>query len=365
MDSGQLTENHLALPPLPNWERGRGEGGILLTRLRFIGDVVLTTPAVENVRRAYPNAHVAYLADRTALPLLAHNPHINELIGYDLSRPSLLEQARVGALLRKKKFDLVIDFFGNPRSALVCRLSGAQTRVGPERKGRGSLYTVQVRDDGVPKPAVDYHNATIAAAGIPVVTRTTHLYLTERERVDARRFLHPAAFGPDKPRPMVALHVGASWPAKRWLPERFAQLADRMHEELGADVILIAGLKDQEAAETCRKSAKSNPLMIPPLPLRQTAAVIASCKAFVGNDAGPMHISAALGVPTVGIFGPGEENVWFPYDPAAGHHALRKDVPCHPCHLDFCNKAGAEYMQCMTLLTTDEVFDVVRGILSR
>jgi heptosyltransferase-3 len=338
---------------------------ILLTRLRFIGDIVLTTPAVENVRLAYPDAHIAYLADRKALPLLEHNPHINEFIGYDLSRASVLEQIRVGVLLLRKKFDLVVDFFGNPRSALVCRLSGAAMRVGPERKGRGSLYTLQVRDDGVPKPAVDYHNATVAAAGVPIVTRTTRLYLTEYERADAWRYLHPASFGAVTPRPLVALHVGASWPAKRWLPERFAELADRIARDLEADVILLAGPEDGEAIDACRAKAKSNPVVIPTLSLRQMAAVIANSRAFVGNDAGPMHIAAALGVPTVGIFGPGEENVWFPYDAAAGHRALRKDVPCHPCHLDFCSKTGSEYMQCMSLLTSDEVFSVVRSILAR
>jgi lipopolysaccharide heptosyltransferase II len=338
---------------------------ILLTRLRFIGDIVLTTPAVENVRRAYPAAHIAYLADRNALPLLAHNPHINELIGYDLSRPSVLEQIRVGVLLRRKKFDLVVDFFGNPRSALICRLSGATTRVGPERKGRGLLYTLQVPDDGVPKPAVDYHNAMIAAAGIPVVTRTTRLYLGDDERAEGWRYLHGASFGSEKPRSVVALHVGATWPAKRWPPELFAELADRIAGELEADVILLAGPNDGKAVAACRAAVKTTPIVIPPLPLRRMAAIIANCRAYVGNDAGPMHISAALGVPTVGIFGPGEENVWFPYDPAAGHHALRKNVPCHPCHLDFCNKTGAEYMQCMSLLATDEVLRVVQGILSR
>jgi lipopolysaccharide heptosyltransferase II len=351
MDNGQLTKT------VPR--------RILLTRLRFIGDIVLTTPAIENVRRAYPDAHIAYLGDRIALPLLEHNPHLNELIGYDLQRPSLFEQVRVGALLARKKFDLAIDFFGNPRSALVCRLSNARVRVGPERRGRGGLYTLQVKDDGIPKPAVDYHNATLAAAGIPVVTRTTRIYLTDSEKSWGWRHVHTASFGSPSAKPLVALHVGATWPAKRWLPERFAELADRIKKDLGADLVLLSGPNDRDAVEACRSKAKENVVVIPPLPLRHMAAVLSNCRVFVGNDAGPMHISAALGVPTIGIFGPGEENVWFPYETSAGHHALRKNVPCHPCHLDFCDKTGSEYMQCMSLLTTNDVFSVVKSILSR
>ena len=68
-----------------------------------------------------------------------------------------------------------------------------------------------------------------------------------------------------------------------------------------------------------------------------------------------MHIAAAVGTPTIGIFGPGEEQIWFPYAPHQGHRALRKDVPCHPCHLDFCNRTGDGYMECMKLLSVEEV----------
>jgi lipopolysaccharide heptosyltransferase II len=359
-----------AKPQRDNTPVGRGNGSasisrILLTRLRFIGDIVLTTPAIENVRRAYPDAHIAYLGDKFAISLLEQNPHLNELIGYDLVRSSMLEQLRVGRLLRRKKYDLVIDFFGNPRSALVCRMSGARARVGPERKGRGWLYTLQVPDDGTPKSAVDYHNATIAAAGIPAVSRTTHLYLTGSERDEAMRYLRSEQIGVDQARPLVALHVGASWPAKKWPPEKFAAVADCVKNEMGAAVLLLSGPNDVEAVNATLGAAATRPVVIPPLPLRRLAAVISLCRVFVGNDAGPMHIAAALGIPTIGIFGPGEEEIWFPYSQTAGHRALRKDVPCHPCHLDFCNKTGTEYMQCMALLSANEVFQVLKGIAAR
>jgi ADP-heptose:LPS heptosyltransferase len=77
-----------------------------------------------------------------------------------------------------------------------------------------------------------------------------------------------------------------------------------------------------------------------------------------------MHIAAALRVPTIGVFGPGEEDIWFPYNEADGHAALRKDVPCHPCHLDFCNREGDGYMECMKRLTVEEVFAAVRKAIA-
>jgi heptosyltransferase-2 len=99
--------------------------------------------------------------------------------------------------------------------------------------------------------------------------------------------------------------------------------------------------------------------------LRQLAAIISQCSVYVSNDAAPMHISVAVGTKTIGIFGPGEENIWFPYlppyyDTSAGHLALRKNVPCHPCHLDFCNREGNGFMECMKLLSVKEVFEEVK-----
>ena len=341
---------------------------ILLTRMRFIGDVVLTTPAIRSVREALPGAYVAYLGEKSAVSLLERNPFVDELISFDFSRPSLLEQTRVALLLRRRKFDLAVDFYGNPRSALLTWLSGAAVRVGPDRPGRGALYTVRVPGESAAQTAVAFHNSYIAAAGISPTNVTPEIFLTDEERRQAEHVLRRTEKGGQPIDPagcIVGLHPGASWPAKRWLPERFAHLAAKLSSEFGAQIIITSGPRDEEATDAVRHRCTSPVRVVRNLPLRQLAAVISRCSAFVSNDAGPMHIAAALGVPTIGLFGPGEEDIWFPYDPRLGHCALRKDVPCHPCHLDFCNRHGDGYMECMTKLTTDEVFAAVKRTLTR
>lgn len=341
---------------------------ILLTRMKFIGDVVLTTPAIRSVRTAFPDAFIAYLGDKNAVTLLEQNPHLNEIIPYDFTRPAVIEQANVALALRRRRFDLVVDFFGNPRSALLTWLSGAPVRVGPERKGRGRLYTLTVRDDGRAKTAVAFHNQSIAAAGIRPQPGRTELFLSADERREARiylQWLDRESGTMDVTRPIVGIHPGGTWPAKRWLPERFGELADQVRASLGAQVILTAGPGDSGTTAAVMQHAVAPVKMLTGLPLRQLAAVIAHCSVFVSNDAGPMHIAAALGVPTIGIFGPGEENIWFPYDPADGHTALRKDVICHPCRLDICPREGDGYMECMKLLTVSEVVAAIARIISR
>jgi lipopolysaccharide heptosyltransferase II len=341
---------------------------ILLTRMKFIGDVVLTTPVIRSVHKAFPNAYIAYLGERNAVSLLEHNPHLNEIIPFDFSRPTILEQPRVAFLLRRQKFDLAIDLFNNPRSALLTYLSGARVRVGAERKGRGRLYTIRVKDDGRPKTAIEFHNQFIGAAGIEPTSHKTEIFITEDERREARiylRWLDHENTPLDMSKPIVGIHPGATWPAKRWLPERFGELADMLVAKLGVQVIMFAGPNEGEAANIALKHSFSNMKLLFNLPLRQLAAIITHCSLVIANDAAPMHIAAAVGTPTIGLFGPGEENIWFPYSSDEGYIALRKDVPCHPCHLDFCNREGDGYMECMKLLSVSEVFEAAEHIMQR
>lgn len=310
---------------------------ILISRMKFIGDVVLTTPVIRSVRNAFPDAFIAYMADAQAVSLLEHNPCLNEIIPFDFARPTWREQSRVAVLLWRRHFDLAIDLFGNPRSALLTLLSGAHTRVGLDRPGRGRLFTVRVRDGAGAKTAIDFHMQFLNAIGIPRTAERTEIFLTDAERAIAQRMICNAAQGSG---PIVCLHPGATWPAKRWLPERFAAVAEIVRERFGARVILTAGPKDGDVIRRVQNTSVRPLPVFEGLPLRQLAAVLNQCRACVANDSGPMHIAAAVGTPTIGIFGPGEEDIWFPYPAEEGHASLRHNVPCHPCHLDFCNRGG-------------------------
>ena len=335
---------------------------ILLTRMKFIGDVVLTTPAIRSVRNAFPGAFIAYMGDKQAVSLLEGNPCLNEIIPFDFSRASVLEQPRIAFRLRKSQFDLAIDFFGNPRSALLTYLTGAASRVGPDRTGRGKLYTIRVKDDGKPKQVIDFYDQYLRAAGIEPSSRKTELFLTDDERREARIFLrwldHETA-PLDLTQPIIGLHPGATWPAKKWQAGGFASLAELIRAKLGCQVVLTTGPNDGAVVREVAEASMAGVKPLPLLPLRQLAAVISQCRVYVSNDAGPMHIAVALGIPAIGVFGPGQEDIWFPYNEAEGHKALRKDVPCHPCHLDVCNREGEGYMECMKLLKADEVFAAV------
>ena len=333
---------------------------ILLTRLKFIGDVVLATPVIRAMRTAYPDTRIAFLAEKEAASLLEHNPYLNEIIPLDF-RKNVFSQLLFFKQLRHRRFDLVIDLFSNPRSSLLTYATGAKVRIGLEGRPRSRFYTHRIKDDGSPKTVIQSYFQFLRPLEIYPTSQKPEIFLTEDEQREASIYLHWQ--GIDINRPTVGLHPGASWPAKVWLSERFADLVDRIVAKLGAQVIITQGPKDREIVAEVSRKCVANVKVLDVLPLRQLAAILSHVTVYVANDSGPMHIAVAVGTKTIGIFGPGEENIWFPYETADGHRALRKDVWCHPCHLDFCDKVGDGYMKCMKLLDVEEVFKAVEDRL--
>jgi len=330
--------------------------------MKYIGDVLLTTPIIRAVREKFPQAYIAYLGDKTAVSLLEHNPSLDEILPFDFSKPTVFEQPRIVVALRKRKFDVFVDLFCNPRTAFLARASGAPIRIGKEVRGRGKLYTHRIVDDGQPKTAIDYHFQYLKPLGVDRTHWHTELILTDDEKREARNYLTWQDI--DLARPIVGLHPGATWPAKMWQWEKFAELADRLRAKLKAQVVVTQGPKDEVLVQKISNRAVGNLMILPFMEIRQLAAIISQFTVYVANDNGTMHIGPAVGTKTVGIFGPGEEEIWFPYTrphyPESQHVALRKDVPCHPCHLDFCNREGDGFMECMNLLSVAEVFDEVQ-----
>ena len=223
---------------------------ILLTRLKYIGDVVLTTPVIHAVRERFPQAYIAYLAEADAAALLQKNPHLDEIFAYDFSRSSLIEQLRVMRVLRRQKFDVVVDLFSNPRSALLTFASGAPTRIGKEARIRGSLYTHRVKDDGRPKSAVDFHYQFVQPLGVAPSHHRTEIFLDEEEKKRARTFLESKGIDPGKP--VVGLHPGATWPAKMWPWRRFSELAGAIRRDLMAQVV------SRKVRATAKSSVRSH-----------------------------------------------------------------------------------------------------------
>jgi predicted lipopolysaccharide heptosyltransferase III len=336
---------------------------ILISRLRFMGDVILTTPLIRALRQKFQEAHIAYLTETPYAELLQHNPHLDTVLAFD--RENLEGRGIVNRLaiygkllssLRANRFDLTIDLLGNPRSAWMTWLTGARYRVGGDFRGRRYLYTIRVRDDGQPKTAIDFHLKYLAAIGVSAQGTKTELITTRTEDEGASDYLNQLEV--DKEKLIIGIHVGASWPAKRWLPERFSVLAERLISEYNAEVIFTEGPGEDGLVQQVRSRITRKTHSAGILSLRRLAALLKHLDVFISNDCGPMHLAPAVNTNTIGIFGPGEPKIWFPYNSADGHRVVYKEIDCSRCHKDICEK-----MDCMKSIQVDDVMSEVEKSL--
>src|SRR5258706_1087932 len=209
---------------------------VLLLRPRFLGDICLTLPALDAVRRAAPGARVAYLVEPESAPLLEGDPRVDDLIVAP-RRAGAAAGLALARRLRGLRPDLAIDFFCNPRTALLTFASGARTRVGYAGKGwRSALYTHHARARTL--SAVGFHLASLAALGWPAEAGPPRPYIGAAPRAPAAPEL-PALGVPDTAR-LVGFHPGARWPARRWARDRVAAPARRFLEADPARVAPVA-----------------------------------------------------------------------------------------------------------------------------
>jgi ADP-heptose:LPS heptosyltransferase len=319
-----------------------------------MGDIVLTTPLLNALRQAYPGAHIIYLAEKPYISLLEHHPDVSETLSLD--RNSTLNQVRTMIRLLGQRFDIAIDLFGNPRSAVLTFLSGARRRIGGHFRGRRHFYTDTIKDDGKIKTAIQFHLGYLNPLGIRYQTIEPYIRITAEEEHWAKTYLKKRGF--DLQQKIIAIHPGATWPAKRWFADRFAVLANRLTLDPRLQILFTMGPGEEELVESVIRSCNFSVIQPKILTLRQLAAVLKIVDVFICNDCGPMHVAPAVGTRTVGIFGPGEPDIWFPYDQKKGHRLVYRHVDCSRCHRDLCDE-----MDCMRKITVRDVFEAAMDSL--
>jgi len=336
---------------------------ILLIRRKALGDALVTMPAVLEVARAWPRATIDLVIDRPFADLLGDlTPEVRVMPWPPPPGESWLRQ------LWRGRYDLVIDWLGNPRTAMWTVLTGAPVRVGYDLPRRRWAYNVKVPRN------LEGDNRLRGFAGEAFLDPLRSLGLTPAPWRAGFAGAHLRQNGvPQAVRPQVAEWVdqwlarpgepvvvimSATWEAKKWPAGRVGELFAGM-PALGANPVLVTGPGDQWLLEALAESLGDG-LIAPPTSLLELAHILSRSTLFVGNDCGPRHLAAAMGLPTVTIFGPTDPRGWNP--PTPNHVSVRHAVPCAPCNLTACPVAGHP---CLADLGSGTVIASVAGMLTR
>ncbi len=325
---------------------------ILVIKLRAIGDVVLSTIVSKNLRLAFPDARIEFLTEPASYDVVRNNPFLNGAFVYDKKTMSGFELIR---MIRREEFDLVIDLFGNPRTALVTKLSGARIRVGFRFRGRTYAYNVIAEPRGNRVHNSQFNLDALEALGVEILDRNIYFGFTSDDAQYADEFMQFP-----KGKPVVCINPGGGWYTKRWGVENFAALADRIAKEFKAGIVIAWGPGEREEAVRLA-SLMSTPARIPPpTTLPQLGAMLKRCSLLVTNDSGPMHIAAAVGTPILGIYGPTNPMLQGPY--GVLHKIIRNEsLTCLGCNYLECPIGHP----CMIGLGVEEVLAGVRALLKK
>jgi heptosyltransferase-3 len=342
----------------------------LVIKLRHHGDVLLTAPVLATLERAAPHCEIDALVYADTAPMLAEHPAVARLhlIDRDWKRQGLVAQARAElkllSQLRSRGYDLVVHLTGHKRGAWLTRLLQPRWSVAPKQKGdfwRASFshfyprsnhplrHTVESNLDALRRIGIQPAAADKRVVMVPGAAAEVHVGALQREHG-----LAPGGY--------IHLHPASRWLFKCWPAEKVAALADALAQR-GHRIVLTAAPDDKERALIAAvvAASKSAPLDLSGrLSLKQLAALAAQARLFVGVDSAPMHIAAAMGTPTVALFGPSGDKEWGPW--LVPHRVVAADFSCRPCGLDGCG--GGKVSECLTTLPVERVLAACEELLA-
>jgi lipopolysaccharide heptosyltransferase II len=327
---------------------------ILFIRLDRVGDVVLSTPAIEALKAGFPRSEITVLLRPQTAALLAHNPHVDRCVILDPGAGPA-ERYRVLKDLRRRRFDLAVDPCVDWKlsTALIAWLSGARFRIGYSCEGRETFFTMIAEHPDGRAHMADVILGTLVPLGIDRSNRQPRMYLTDEERNRAAGWLAERTGGEN---PLIGIHPGAFYKTQRWLPEHFAVLADRLQGSF--DVILFGGPADEGLVQRIQFLMPGKTLKVVTPDIRWFAALLSNCRLLVCNNSGPLHVASALGIPTVSFMGPTVKELWSPL--GEKHAVLRIDgLACIGCNRGICPTGSRD---CMRLITPEMAAEAVLGI---
>jgi len=337
---------------------------ILVARTDRIGDVILSLPAINAIRKAFPDAYIAVMVQPRIDDIMKGNPHINEVIVYDKNKKHKGVLKNIGFIkwLRSKKFDMVLNLHSTKRTNLLCFLAGIPRRIGYARGKADFLLTdrIEYTKKLGEKHEAEYSLDILRHLNINPEFADPLIYVQHEDEKKAGEILK--GLGIASGEKFVILHPGASCKSKMWPLENFAKTGDMLMENLKIKVMINLAPSQADLGEKVRGFMKNKPVFFcDSTTLGELAALFKKGSLVISNDSGPVHIAAAVGTPVISIFGRNQKGLspvrWRPLGARA--LAIHKDVGCTECLAHDCKK---EFL-CLKSISAQEVFEKAKDLL--
>ncbi|MCC6548712.1 MAG: glycosyltransferase family 9 protein [Ignavibacteriaceae bacterium] len=321
---------------------------ILCIKLKGIGDVVLSSIVFDSLIAAFPQAEIHYLTEKPSEPLLKKLPFIKKV--HLFRKKEQFGGLKTIADIRQEKYDLILDFYSNPRTALITFLSGAKYRAGFPYRGRAYAYNIFGPEERALYHAADLHLKFLENAGICVTASKLHFGTEKADDDFADRFWQETF-------PTGEMVTGISptggWESKKCDPEKMFEFADAVQKRYNHRILILWGPGDEEDAEKIFNMSEGSFTLAPKCGITEMGALIKKCSGMIANDSGPMHIAAAVGTPVLGLYGPTDPRLQGPYGSKNRYYRL-EDLECIGCNLLICPK----HHECFRQMPAEKVASV-------
>jgi ADP-heptose:LPS heptosyltransferase len=344
---------------------------ILIIKTDYLGDLVMSTGVFSALRGSFPRAQMVLLTNSQMATVFQSDENFNRVMVYDPKfycrragkRYSLLRNLPLLRELRKEQFDLIVDLSSDPLTIMLA-LTYAFRAYRVERDTLRTMDTFRkywrllsggLRRNVGMEHEVLRHQKILNRAGISTDSLGTYFPLEEQGQEEADRFIQAHALTG-----YTVIQPGSYWSIRRWAPEKFARLGDRLIDRYDLPVVLSGSLAERELLLKVKGfMAGDAVIQAGELSIKGLAALVGGAQLFVGNDSGPAHIAAALGIPTVAIMGTADIERYRPYGPRT--EICYRAVRCGPCY------AGGCYMPeniCLQPVEVEEVLEKVDRLLN-
>lgn len=339
---------------------------ILIRSTNWIGDAVMTTPAVRTIRENFPDSEISILVLPWVSDIFRFSPRIDTIITYDKKgrHQGLAGKWRLAKELRVHNFDCAILLQNAFEAALITTLAQIPCRGGYTTDARGLLLSNGVRRSAAihKKHQVHYYQEMVQGLGLQPSDDALELFIPESLQQTTKEKLRFVTNGNIESTPLIGFNPGAAYgPAKRWPAQKYADLARAICSHREAYIAVFGTAADNEAAQCIKQSVRDPDRVLDytgKTNLIEAMALIEQCNAFVTNDSGLMHVAAALKVPLAAIFGSTDHIATGPF--SDNNIIIRKPLPCSPCKQTHCPE---KHLRCLKEITPEEVFTAVTGLL--